>query len=447
MTSQYMILNKILNTKDISIITLNNLSEKHFFDYKAEFLFIMNHYNQYKMVPDKLTFASVFPDFKLIDVNEPDIFLVSELLKEYNLAYVAESFNEAKDLYDAEEYDKLMEKIQTMSDGLRIGSALKSIDIIKDISRYDRYLERCQNPGQYSISTGFPELDQLIGGIDMENENMVIIARTGRGKTWLLLEMAAAAYKQGLNVGIYSGEMTTDKVAYRLDTLIGHMKNRSISRNDETYKEIYRKYIEKLSTLATGSIKVITPNDIAGEPTVDVLKAFIEKDNLDILFVDQYSLLTDTTRGTRSENEKIANISKAIKKLQVSHLIPIISVSQQNRSKIEEGSGASGLDIDTSQVYGSDRIGQDATIVLGLDRTQSKDNEATETLNISIVKARDGGDGHKLSYNVNLNEGYFAYLPSGKDGISTEEDLNQLQDDYAAKEDEQTFTNGEVFSV
>lgn len=445
MTSQYMILNKILNTKDISIITLNNLTEKHFTDYKAEFLYIMNHYNQYKIVPDKLTFASVFPDFKLIDVNEPDIFLVSELLKEYNTAYIAEAFNTVRDLYDAEDYDKMVKEVLSISDGLRVGSALESTDIIQDTSRFDRYVERCENAGKYFISTGLQELDKYIGGIDLENENMVIIARTGRGKTWFLLLLAAAAYKQGLRVGIYSGEMTTDKVAYRIDTLLGHMNNRAISRDDKTYVEIYRKYIEKLPTLAVGTIKVVTPNDIAGEPTVDMLKAFIEKDKLDILFVDQYSLLVDTTKGTRSENERIANISKAIKRLQVQKLIPIISVSQQNRTKIEEGSGASGLDIDTSQVYGSDRIGQDATILLGLDRVQSKDNGPMETLNISIVKARDGGDGNKLSYRVNLNEGYFEYLPDSNN--DSEADLEELQNSFEPTEEERAIARGEVFDI
>lgn len=445
MTSQYMILNKILNTKDISIITLNNLTEKHFTDYKAEFLYIMNHYNQYRIVPDKLTFASVFPDFKLIDVNEPDIFLVSELLKEYNTAYIAEAFNTVRDLYDAEEYDKMVKEVLNISDGLRVGSALESTDIIQDTSRFDRYVERCENAGKYFISTGLQHLDKYIGGIDLENENMVIIARTGRGKTWFLLLLAAAAYKQGLRVGIYSGEMTTDKVAYRIDTLLGHMNNRSISRDDKAYVEIYRKYIEKLPTLAVGTIKVVTPNDIAGEPTVDMLKAFIEKDKLDILFVDQYSLLVDTTKGTRSENERIANISKAIKRLQVQKLIPIISVSQQNRTKIEEGSGASGLDIDTSQVYGSDRIGQDATILLGLDRVQNKDNGPMETLNISIVKARDGGDGNKLSYRVNLNEGYFEYLPDSNN--DSEADLEELQNSFEPTEEERAITRGEVFDI
>ena len=43
--------------------------------------------------------------------------------------------------------------------------------LIHDTSRYDRYLDRAQNKDKYYISTGFPELDRMIGGIDIQNEN------------------------------------------------------------------------------------------------------------------------------------------------------------------------------------------------------------------------------------------------------------------------------------
>jgi hypothetical protein len=42
--------------------TLHNLTEDYFFNYKAEFNYIKNHFKQFQAVPDKLTFASVFPE-------------------------------------------------------------------------------------------------------------------------------------------------------------------------------------------------------------------------------------------------------------------------------------------------------------------------------------------------------------------------------------------------
>ena len=60
MTSQFQVLNKILQTKDYSLISMNNLTEDHFFQYRAEFNFIKNHYDNYRVVPDRLTFLNTF---------------------------------------------------------------------------------------------------------------------------------------------------------------------------------------------------------------------------------------------------------------------------------------------------------------------------------------------------------------------------------------------------
>ena len=76
MTSQLQVLNKVLQTKDFSLIELNNLTEDFFFNYKAEFNYIKNHYEKYHSVPDKLTFISVFPEFDIIEVTEPDNYLI-----------------------------------------------------------------------------------------------------------------------------------------------------------------------------------------------------------------------------------------------------------------------------------------------------------------------------------------------------------------------------------
>ena len=335
MTSQFQILNKILQTKDYSFVTLNNLTAEYFFNYKAEYEFIKTHYDTYHVVPDRLTFLNSFPDFVIQDVNEPDNYLVEQLYNDYNQSYLAARFNGIKKLLEADDTAGAIQYYLDSVEKLQVGSALQCTDIMSDTSRYDRYLDMIANQSKYFISTGFTELDKIITGIDRRNENMVIAARTGVGKSWLLLTIAAAASKQGLNVGIYSGEMSVDKVAYRIDTLIGKIDNRKISRGDLYYKDHYRNYLDGLKCSGYGAIKVLTPADIAGPATVDALQAFIEKEHLDILFIDQYSLLEDTSKA-KVTHEKVANISKAIKNLQVLKQIPIVSVTQMNRTKNED---------------------------------------------------------------------------------------------------------------
>ena len=46
MVSQLQILNKVLQNKDFSLISMNNLTSEHFFQYQNEFNFIKNHYEK-----------------------------------------------------------------------------------------------------------------------------------------------------------------------------------------------------------------------------------------------------------------------------------------------------------------------------------------------------------------------------------------------------------------
>ena len=413
MTSQLQVLNKVLQTKDFSLIELNNLTEDFFFNYKAEFNYIKNHYEKYQSVPDKLTFISIFPEFDIIEVTEPDNYLIEQLYKDYNSSFIASRFNQIKKLIEEDKTDEAVAYLVNSVDNLHQGSAIQSHDLLNDTSRYDRYLERVANHDKYYIRTGFPELDNIIGGLDRENENMVIAARTGIGKTWTLLIMAAAAVQQGLRVGIYSGEMSVDKVGYRIDTIIGGINNNIITRGIDTSVQMqYKNYLENLkkgiySKDGRGALKVLTPNDIAGPATVTALRAFVDKEHLEILFIDQYSLLEDTSHA-QSGHERVANISKAVKNLQVMKRIPIVSVAQMNRTKNDDG------EKDTTQIGLSDRIGQDATCVIMLDRereyldeqkTQVKDDK----LIMDITKSRDGGT-DKLVYKANFNTGKFLIL-------------------------------------
>ena len=425
MIAQFQIINKVLQNKDYSFITLNNLTAEHFYAYKAEYEFIKAHYANYHTVPDRLTFVQHFPEFTIQDVNEPDNYLIEQLFNDYNQSYLATRLNNLKRLLEADDTAGAMKYFTESLDKLHIGSALQCTDIMSDTSRYERYLDAGTNQAKYFISTGFPELDKIITGIDRRNENMVIAARTGVGKSQMMCAMAAAASRQGLCVGIYSGEMSVDKVAYRIDTMLGKVDNRKISRGDLFYKDHYKNYLESLKCANYGAIKVITPSDIAGPATVSALQAFIEKEHLDILFIDQYSLLEDESRA-RVAHEKVANISKAVKNLQVLKQIPIISVSQMNRTKNDDNSQ------DTTQIAMSDRIGQDATVLLMLDKKDAEDpnQQGAYKFTINIVKSRDGGDGRKLDYLWNFNTGDYRYISNGSDGVTSEEDFEELENSY-----------------
>lgn len=429
MLSQVQLISYIINTKDYSVISQNNLDDKFFFNYKAEFNFIKNHYEQYRTVPDKLTFLNVFQEFDVVEVNEPLTYLLEQLYSDYNASYLATRFNKIKKMLENNETDAAVDYFMKSTENLHVGSVMSCTNLLEDTSRYDRYLERTTNQSKFYISTGFPELDKIIGGIDRENEDFVISARPGQGKTQLLVKMACAASMQGLTVGIFEGEMSKDKIGYRVDTFLGHIKNSSMNRGDLYIQKEYERYIKSLAVSGYGPIKIITQNDVAGDMTVDALRAFIEKEHLDILFIDQYSLLEDKRHG-KQEFERVGNIAKDIKSLQVEKHIPIISVSQMNRTKTEG-------ELDTSQISLSDKIPQYATILIMLEQ---KDQEETDPNNpklitLNITKSRDGGDHRKVQYGVNFNTGEWNYIPNEKDGITSKAEIQSIKNSYAPADD------------
>lgn len=414
---QEQVLNYILNTKDSSLIILNRLDDSFFPNYKNEWNYIVNHFNTYGVIPDKESFLNSFPDFDLINVNEPLQYLVDELYKEHQSNQLATTFNKVRKMLLDNKIEDAVDLYKKAYEDLAVGVPLTSVDILKDTSRYDAYVERLTSFDKYYVRTGLPELDSIIGGWDREEELATIVARTNVGKSWLLLKFAVAAAEQGLNVGVYSGEMSERKVGYRVDTLIQHISNGALIHGSSNIQNDYKTYIENLPTRFKGKIKVLTPNMINGAAGVTTLRAFVEKDNLDILFIDQHSLLEDD-RKAKNPVERASNISKDLKNLQVLKRIPIISVCQQNRSSTENGVGS-------EHIAQSDRIAQDSTIILFFE----KHKDDNSLLDIDLVKSRDSVNGKKLTYKVDFNKGEFIYMSSGDEKLQTRYEDDDSEDD------------------
>lgn len=409
---QLQVLNSILNNKDSSLLLLNNLTVDYFSDYPNEYNFIKSHLNQYGNIPDQVTFLDKFPDFEIIEVTEPSSYLINELYTDYNTRFLAKTFNAVRKLLNEGKTEEAMRLYTNASNDMVKAVHLESVDILQDTSRYDDYVDRCNDFSKYYIKTGFDELDALIGGWDRYEELATISARPGIGKSWITLKVATAALEQGLRVGLYSGEMSERKVGYRFDTLSAHISNSAITRGRVEVQNDYKTYMESLSNRYTGCFKILTPAMINGPAGVTALRAFVEKENLDILFVDQHSLLEDD-RGARNPVERAANISRDLKNLQVLKKIPIIAVSQQNRASTENG-------ISTANIAQSDRIAQDSTILLFLEQ---KDG----VLTLNLVKARDAVNNKKLNYACDFDKGIFQFMPEGENNAS---DCESLRNEY-----------------
>ena len=409
---QLQFLNKLITTKDSSLLLMNNLTEEFFSDYREEYRWIKEHLNKYGNCPDIHSFVAKFPNFDVVDVTETTTYLIDELYQDYNKRKLASVFNRVRDLINQDKIDEAMAVYTTAASDIVQSTHLETVDIFQNTSRYNDYVDKCTSFDKFYIKTGFKELDELIGGWDRLEELGTIVARPGVGKSWILHKVALAAAEQGLTVGIYSGEMSENKVGYRIDTLISHISNSAIMRGNDSVQVDYKKYMEELPKKFKGTIKVLTPAMINGAASVTALRAFIEKENLDILCVDQHSLLEDDRRA-RNPVEKAANISRDLKNLQVLKKIPIIAVSQQNRESTDNGPS-------TANVAQSDRISQDSTVIVFLEQ---------KVLTLNLVKARDSVNGKKLQYAVDFNRGIFTFIPT-EESVQSSQAVSDLVAEY-----------------
>ena len=409
---QLQVLNYLLHTKDSSMLTVNNIDEEFFSDYTHEYNYIVDHLHTYGNIPDEISFLEKFPSFDVIEVTETSDYLLDKLYEDRNTRKLASIFNDIRKKLMEGDVEGAMQSYTSSTDAVIKAKHITATDLLKDVSRYESYIAKCENFDKYFVKTGFNELDEIIGGWDRNEELATIVARSNQGKTWMLLKCACSAVEQGLNVGIYSGEMSDTKVGYRIDTLLSHISNSALVRGDRSVQNIYKQYLDELPNKYDGTLKVLTPSMIDGPAGVSSLRAFIEKEDLDILFIDQHSLLEDD-RKARSPVEKASNISKDLKNLQVLKKIPIISVSQQNRNSTETG-------VNLTHISQADRIGQDSTIVLFFEQKENS------IITMHLVKSRDSVNMKDLNYVVDLNTGTFTYVPEDEVEDTT---INNFNDD------------------
>ena len=395
-------LNNIFKKNSISSVILNGIDETYFTLYKEQFEFIRDYFNEYNQLPSKETFQAKFTDsWEWVTVTDPEEYLVKKLKEAKLFRDFIPLYKNIGELIKSEKTDEAIEMMASASQQFMKQTTDGAVDLITEAQkRYDSYIERVNNPSNAFVTTGLKELDNILGGWDRQNESAIICARTGIGKSFFTIFFALNAAKAGLRVGYYSGEMEKDLIGYRLDTFEGNIANGSLTHGNANVKEQYKSYIESLPKVVKGNVFCFTPDDLGGTVTVSKLRAVIEKYNLDMLCVDQYSLLDDERHG-RTTVDQFANLSKDLRKLQRMKKIPIICACQLNREEFDEG-------LSTRNIAGSDRIGQDSTTALFIER--KGDNVV-----LTVGKARNAKSGDKLTYAWNINMGVLHYIPTEND--------------------------------
>jgi replicative DNA helicase len=220
--------NKIIQTSNYDLVLNNNLSKEMFLQYEDEFEFIDTFYKQYGKVPDKETFLNEFPDFNLIEVTESDKYLIDKINEEYLYFKTVPVVQEVAEKLKSNSEDAVEYLLQELP---KLTSLQKTegIDIVQQAEqRYNEYQEKLKGKDNQYITTGFEELDTIFKGFNRGEELVVLFARIGQGKSWILNKMLAHSWQIGYNVGLISPEMSATKIGYRFDTLVNHFSNKNL---------------------------------------------------------------------------------------------------------------------------------------------------------------------------------------------------------------------------
>jgi len=236
------------------------------------------------------------------------------------------------------------------------------------------------------LQSGLKALDSKLGGL--KSEQLVIVAgRPSMGKTSQGAQMALSAAKTGATVGIVSLEMSKTELTRRFLAIEGQ----NLSVTGLTHGHISGNDWVSLSNAAESlsGLKIFILDD--GRVTIESLRNRVRylkrKHGLDLLVVDYLQLIEMSQKSGNRVND-MSEISRSLKLLAKELKIPIVALSQLNRSCESRNDKRPLL----SDLRESGAIEQDADVVIFIYRDEVYDHETPDwgVAELLIRKNRNG---------------------------------------------------------
>lgn len=435
------IISKLLEGGSLDVLHTNSVSPEMFLTCGDEIAFILKHYEEYKQVPDKITFLSEFREFQMLEVSESMDYLVYKLKEAYTYTKIVPIIQNAADRVREDSIDAityLKEQIAQLEAAVPVSGNKDGYDIITNAKdRFAEYKKRCEVKGLIGIPTGIPKLDELTNGWLWGEELVVITGRTNVGKSWMAEYFATIAYNLGYKILFYSGEMSREIIGFRFDTLNKHFSNSGLLNGAGTLgvkpdtdggrylAEDYENYINQLSQKS--GFVVVTPDDFNGrKPNVDELKELAVKHGADMIVVDQLSLMSDKRKADIPRiaygniSEDLFLMSKELKK-------PVILLAQANREAVKNRKKGEGPEL--HDLAESDLVGQNSSRVLSLSVIDG-------TLKIALKKNRYGLNNKEVLMIWDINTGYLKpLLPDNPEEKTTKGEEKEAEAGKGGKKD------------
>ncbi len=240
------------------------------------------------------------------------------------------------------------------------------------------------------VPSGFRDLDDLTTGFQ-KGDLIIIGGRPSMGKTAFALNVAQYV---GLElkepVAIFSLEMSKEQLALRMLCSEAMVNSNSI-RKGFIKKEDWHKLTGAAGNLTGAPIFIDDSSAITALEVRAKARRLKMEHGLSLVIVDYLQLMRGKGSFERREQE-ISDISRSLKALAKELSIPVIAVSQLNRS-VESRKPPKPMLADLRE---SGAIEQDADVILFLyrDEVYNKDNPAVKgKAEVDIAKQRNGPAG------------------------------------------------------
>lgn len=334
---QIQALNYLIHSKSIDLVYDFGLTEDHFFDYKEEFNFIMDHYKKYGNVPDELSFFDKFQEVDNVAVEDSKEYIASRLTEEAAYRDALEPLQGEDGLHSGMCGGKTLEALKEF-----IPKASSIINKYEKTSKNISYKEHFDDwilPDKaMRIRTGFEALDDQIIGV-RKGDLTFVQGATGLGKTWIISKMASTAAKDNHKVLIYSDEMAKDVLAKRITAFMMKCPFEAIDsgliprRKKQRFKDTVVENID---------MSIIDVAD-TGFDTLDGLELMIDRKRPDIVFIDGITYMRSKRIDTDKEYERLGQVSIELTRIAKKYNCAIVSAVQSNREATKTGSSRSSI--------------------------------------------------------------------------------------------------------
>ena len=275
--------------------------------------------------------------------------------------------------------------------------ATESNTVAKDLQDYqleviEEHNRRQLDPTLPGISYGFPSLDEITGGNQPGDLNL-IVGETGVCKSYLSSYMALSAHQSGANVILVSPEMPGVQAARRMLAMQGKFKDRDLKRGFLSYFGVEKaKNIASTKTIVEGQeyyFKIL-PSGMASD--ISRIITLANEYNPDMLVVDGiYLIKNPKLRGQRWEVDE--SIYYILKDFALSKNIPVLATTQYNKTDPKKLQGARGTQ-SASQV---------ASTFLSLEFENEEDRETNRMEQTRLLKTKKSRDGDKIALRLQIN--------------------------------------------